>query len=888
MGSSDLGQMVVRIVGDNSGLDTSIDNSQKKMKTFEGMSLGMAAGIGAAASAAVIGLVSVAVRSTAQMEMLQASFETMLGSAEKATVMMDDLKKMAAVTPFETTDLAQASKTLLQFGVESGKIIPTLKMLGDASGGSAAKFSSMALVFGQVSSLGRLQGGDLLQLINAGFNPLNEIAKKTGQSMAELKDQMSKGGISAQMVTEAFQSATGAGGKFYNGMDTASKTLEGIISTLKDDVATLGRSFVQDLMPFIKQVVLSLSAFAQKLAALSPETKQVILTIAELVVSIGTAIGIIYGIEKAIGVFKLAMVSLSTTGGPILAAIAAIGLLIAVIMRVVDEKNRKDLDDVAKRFKNISEAIGVSAETLQKLEGAFKNKFGSNEWLLNLGKSKDITDWTVQSTMDWTKELGITTEQYFKIALASSEVTETQKASLLVLEKQVIEQKKLYETYQLMIDKKADNERRAQVELARIRQEKLDFEKTELELIRTTLDKNKAEKDLIQTQIDGLNKLKGLTWNDEKNRLEAIKILQTKKQLMLDEEVKARKDAESAKQKVINDAMDKEYGDWVSARDKMEKTQDEYEIRELLAQENTYNEKLNFANDEANELISLDEWVYQNKLKLYNKEKEDAEKLKEDLISLAQETYSTIGNLVGVFQSNDIKNQKETLAEELRLNDEALQAALVGAEVQDETAVESAQTKLNAAVEANDAEAISEAQKALTKAQIEQDYTDKKLAIEKQGRQDAYQLELKAFQTQQAFAIGQIAISTAIAVAKVWEQTGIAGLVAQLAPIGMGALQAAAIWAQRPPSAPTFADGGIIMPKVGGTMGVLAEAGQPEVVFPLDQLNKFLGGNNTKSGNFSGNENMHLVVNLDARPILDKIFEATRNRTVLISQGAVV
>lgn len=170
------------------------------------------------------------------MEQSQIAFSTLLGSAEKAKDLMGQLTQFAAATPFETADLTKASQTLLAFGINGDKVMPTLKMLGDVSQGNKERFDSLTLAFAQIQSAGKLQGQDLLQLINAGFNPLQVISEKTGKSMAELKDEMSKGAISADMVTQAFRDATSEGGRFNNAMQNQGKSFEGQISTLKDNL----------------------------------------------------------------------------------------------------------------------------------------------------------------------------------------------------------------------------------------------------------------------------------------------------------------------------------------------------------------------------------------------------------------------------------------------------------------------------------------------------------------------------------------------------------------------------------------------------------------------------------------------------------------------------
>ena len=159
----------------------------------------------------------------------------MLGSSEAALAKIAELKEFAAKTPFEMTDLANATKVMLGFGISEDKASDMLKVLGDISQGDSQKLSALTLSFSQMSSAGKLMGQDLLQMINAGFNPLNEISKKTGESMAEVKARMEKGAISAEEVTEAFKSATAEGGLFYGSMEKQSQTFNGQLSTLKDN-----------------------------------------------------------------------------------------------------------------------------------------------------------------------------------------------------------------------------------------------------------------------------------------------------------------------------------------------------------------------------------------------------------------------------------------------------------------------------------------------------------------------------------------------------------------------------------------------------------------------------------------------------------------------------
>lgn len=209
--------------------------------------LGISAALRFLPAAAITGfalLGTQAVTLAADLEQTTVGFEVMLGSAEKAHRMVANLRQFAKVTPFETTDLVRATEILLGFGVAGEEIMPTIKMLGDASRGNAEKLRLISLAYAQIQAAGRLMGQDLLQLVNAGFNPLQQISAKTGKSMAVLKKEMEDGKISAAMVTEAFRDATSQGGRFFGMMERQSKTFHGMASTLRDEwneaLTTLG------------------------------------------------------------------------------------------------------------------------------------------------------------------------------------------------------------------------------------------------------------------------------------------------------------------------------------------------------------------------------------------------------------------------------------------------------------------------------------------------------------------------------------------------------------------------------------------------------------------------------------------------------------------------
>lgn len=169
----------------------------------------------------------------AEMEQTRISFTTFLGDADKANKLIKELNQFANVTPFDNEQVIKASRTLLAFGINNKDIIPTMRILGDVAAGTGKDLSELGVIYGQIRGAGRLMGQDLLQLINAGFNPLQTISKNTGKSMSLLKDEMRKGKISFQQVRQAFVDATGEGGLFNNLMKKQSKSAKGLASTFK-------------------------------------------------------------------------------------------------------------------------------------------------------------------------------------------------------------------------------------------------------------------------------------------------------------------------------------------------------------------------------------------------------------------------------------------------------------------------------------------------------------------------------------------------------------------------------------------------------------------------------------------------------------------------------
>ncbi|WP_281960346.1 tape measure protein [Bacteroides clarus] len=211
------------------------DNAKEIVESNNGIAISWKKALAVIGGAGVLkALGSEIIRVRGEFQAADTAIQTLLGSKEKADALMAQVREYAKISPLEFSDVTSATQMMLGFNIEAERVPRYLQAIGDVSMGNTQKFDSLTLAFSQMSAAGKLMGQDLNQMINAGFNPLQIMSEKTGKSIATLKDEMSKGAISAEMVQQAFIDATSAGGKFYNMSENASKTINGQLSMMQD------------------------------------------------------------------------------------------------------------------------------------------------------------------------------------------------------------------------------------------------------------------------------------------------------------------------------------------------------------------------------------------------------------------------------------------------------------------------------------------------------------------------------------------------------------------------------------------------------------------------------------------------------------------------------
>ena len=239
------------------------------------------------------------IRKGMEADLQQANITTLLrGDVEKAKALYAQLSDYGVKTPYDKAGLIEAQKTMMSFGLSSEFAFGKLKNIGDIAMGDAQKMKSLSLAFAQATSAGKLQGQDFNQMISAGFNPLQVISERTGESMAQLKERMSKGGISAQELAQAFEWATDKQGLFYQGAEKAGQTLSGKFNKMMDSITELALKVYEAISPMLGPLVDFMSAVFESIGG----------GIGWLIQKFQEGNPVIWGIAGAIGIFTTALI----------------------------------------------------------------------------------------------------------------------------------------------------------------------------------------------------------------------------------------------------------------------------------------------------------------------------------------------------------------------------------------------------------------------------------------------------------------------------------------------------------------------------------------------------------------------------------------------------
>lgn len=361
----------------------------------------------------IAGLATAGIKYNADIEKYTKSFETFLGSAEKASKAVENIKKDSSKTPFDVTSLVQANQMLISAGENAGDARKIILALGDAvtaTGGGNAELTRMAANLQQVKNAGEATALDIKQFAYAGIDIYGLLADYTGKSVKEVKDMK----ISYEVLTEALKKANKQGGKYFEAMSSASETLTGQVNQLKAEAKDAMGDLTKSLMPVAKKVITGAKELINNFDKLTDSQKENIVKIGLMVAAAGpllkiggTAITTIGKVTKGIGIFteaiglakngigdatgesaKLAEMFKKLTSP---AGIAAAGITTAIAIIVTEIKKAEK--ETREKFSTMGQAASDFYTGLQSAEGYLENfnttLFASAEEQENLKNQMD-------------------------------------------------------------------------------------------------------------------------------------------------------------------------------------------------------------------------------------------------------------------------------------------------------------------------------------------------------------------------------------------------------------------------------------------------------------------------------------------------------------------
>ena len=446
------GEIAARVTLDTSQLDKDVQratgkfrqisqSAQQESNRMRDALLGVGKAMGIAFSAQqAIAFVKQVVSVRSEIQALEVSFRTLLGSQQASAELMRQMKEFAAATPLQLGDLAKGAQTMLGFNVNPDEIMPMLKAIGDISMGDAQKFQALTLAFSQMQSVGKLMGQDLLQMINAGFSPLAVMADKTGKSIGELKEEMSKGAISADMVKQAFIDATSEGGQFYGMLSGQGDTVKGALAQLSGAFTDMFNGIGEQSEGIIKGSVKSLQWLVENYETLGKilagiiatygTYKAVMMTVVALErLQVQLALAKMDGMTKQaalLDILKAKQIALNkavtaVTNPYVLLAMAIVGVTYGIYKLATAEteaekaqrKHNEAIEQGKKEIDDYKQAVGEYLEIVRDDTATQRQRYEAYEKLIRLMpqlKGKSVEEISQMDTKELDKLLNTNTD----------------------------------------------------------------------------------------------------------------------------------------------------------------------------------------------------------------------------------------------------------------------------------------------------------------------------------------------------------------------------------------------------------------------------------------------------------------------------------------------
>lgn len=545
----------------------------------------------AAATAAAFGtkeLVTKIATIRGEFQQLEVAFNTMLGSADKANALMQQLTRTAAITPFGMNDVANGAKQLLAYGLAAENVNETLIRLGDIAAGLSIPLGDLVYLYGTTMAQGRLYTQDFNQFTGRGIPMIAELAKQFGVAESKVKELVEAGKVGFPEVQKVIESLTNEGGKFGGLMEEQSKTITGQISNIEDaldmmfnDLGKQSESVINATLSGVTYVVENYERFGRTLMSI-----------------VGT-----YGAYRAALIVNAATVGWATTAE----ALHYNWLLLV-------EKAQKALNAsmLANPYVAVTAAIGAVVVALASMKTESERLKEATE------KYNEARDEAIQKEQEYRQEI----EKLVEIAADESLSTDTRREALVKLEQQYPSIFAKYKTeYEMLKDIKNIKLQISEIEegksITNPKNELPDVERRIAELEKLRSDLNRVGQTLTDDESAELKALKNrrneLNTNIRQNEVDNyFANLTGISNEQLEAQIKVRKDL-LAKMELSGAKKGRLYG--------FDKTAGSYTAEQITAQLQQLERESNRRNekrDSSSSWVAKSERDYQAALKAYN------------------------------------------------------------------------------------------------------------------------------------------------------------------------------------------------------------------------------------------------------------------------------
>ncbi len=418
-----------------------------------------------------------------EMEQYTTSLEVMLGSASKASAMIEKMRDFAAKTPLMLENVISGGSLLMSYGVDESNLIDTMTKLGDLARGNAEKMDRITLAYGQMLAKGKVTGEELMQMTEAGVPLQTALAESIGVTGEEFSKMVSAGKVGIDDLNKAITGLTTGNGKFAGMMEKQSQTMQGMLSTLLDNISEFFRKMGEGAFGEVKSalqeasdllaeweedgtldrwaqgvgvLLKNLIAFLKQAISVGLDFKEAIIAGAVALGTFKVAIGIgniisttvlrikEFGIATELATIKQKAFNATGAANPyvLMASLLATLVVDTIAFTSASDDAKKSIDElkdsadgakdkadelsnVLERYKTISNSTGTAAEKteeLQSLQKQLNDTYSTTAEKLDLvnGKYEDNIEKLQEATRQ-EKELALAKAQSYYDELASSD-----------------------------------------------------------------------------------------------------------------------------------------------------------------------------------------------------------------------------------------------------------------------------------------------------------------------------------------------------------------------------------------------------------------------------------------------------------------------------------